>query len=81
MTKQTSSVRPAGPADIRQAAELLDAAVDACADLLNAQHRLALRLHNAGLITDQTVTAVLAREDQVGAAITDLRTLGNFHTR
>jgi hypothetical protein len=73
MSRQTSPANPAVPADIRHEAEPLDAILDACAYLLNAQHHLTQRLHNVGLITDRTATAALAGEDQIDAALTDLR--------
>ena len=56
-----------------QTAELLKLS-EACADLLRSQRDLYQQLHIAGLITDRTAAALLAREDQIDAAISDLQT-------
>ena len=65
--------RPRPTAGSQLPAELLEL-TDACAHVLASQQRLARQLHAAGLITDRAATALLARVDQLDAAITDLRT-------
>jgi len=80
MPQQSSPERPASSADAGGLTELLGPLVDACAELLNSHHRLTEGLHDAGLVNDQATTAILAREDQIDAAITDLRTRWNLHT-
>jgi hypothetical protein len=52
----------------------LNQLADASARLLTSQHHLARQLHAAGLIIDRVAATLLALEDQLDAAITELRT-------
>ena len=69
MPKHTPRPRAGG----REPAEL-SKLVDACDRLLRSQDHLVRQLRTAGLLADHTIAALLAREDQIEAAIADLRT-------